>query len=97
MPTAACNHNQNGAHQMLVHCQLQQYSQLEQPIPVVGAKEKRSFVEQEKMLRKYLGPPKKQGDVLMQQSATTFEPRQTTGSPAYGQIGLRKANLFPVH
>ena len=42
---------------------------------------------------KNVSPPKMQGKVqcLTQQSAITFEPRQTTGSPACGQIGLGKA------
>ena len=42
---------------------------------------------------------KKQGDVLCvtQQSAINFEPMGTMGSPAYGQIGLGKENLFILH
>ena len=37
-----------------------------------------------------------QGDVwgVTQQSAITFEPMGTMGSPAYGHVGLTMENLF---
>ena len=44
----------------------------------------------------YVSPPKKQGDVwwVMRQSAITFEPKGSTGSPAYSCVGLTMENLF---
>ena len=104
-PTAVSFRNQKGTCHRFVHCQLWQYRQSEQPILVVGEMKISVFWALKNIPHTISKPTKNTswcevmwGDVwwVKWQSAITFEQRQTTGSPAYGQIGLAKANLFQL-